>query len=94
MIIVYESKDNQGCQSRITVNVFLEAWLTIPSVILALKKRDCFGLRANRQSANALLSTFFNLQLNNENVTISEVRYQRWQLNALAALFETELSTA
>jgi len=39
-------------------------------------------------------STSFNLQLNNESGTISKVRYQRWRLNALIALFETELSTA
>jgi len=62
---------------------FLEAWLTIPSIILALKKRDCFGLRANRESAYSLFFTSFNMQLNNKNGTISEVRCQRWRLNAL-----------
>jgi len=53
-----------------------------------------FGLRANKQSTNSSFSTSFNMQLNNESGTISKVRYQRWRLNALAALFETELSTA
>jgi len=74
---------------------FWEAWFTIPSTILALRKGvGSFGLRANKQSANSSFSISFNLQLNNESGTISKVRYQRWWLNPLTAIFKTELSTA
>jgi len=65
MINVQERKDNprilmnQVCQSSATINVSWEAWLTIPSSISVLRRRDWFFWLKSQQAISQ--GTFLHL---------------------------------
>ena len=65
MINVQERKDNprilmnQVCQSSATINVSWEAWLSIPSSISVLRRRDWFFWLKSQQAISQ--GTFLHL---------------------------------